>query len=104
MATDLAPLDDPRYQPKHPPDHGTIPFVVRRWGPRSQVRWFRRFRGELRPQPPAVWNEHHPTSELHRGLCCDSCLADLDDGYPAVDDRCCCRSPEPWSSLSGSAR
>lgn len=94
---DLAPLDDPRYVPQHPPVGGKVPDVVAKWGPRSQLRWFRRFRRfrrEIGAQPVAVWDAHYCTSEHHRGQCCDSCQQEYLDGYHGggvmTDGWCCC--------------
>lgn len=90
--TRLAPLDDPRYVPVHPPVGGRVPEVVARWGPRSQVRWFRRFREQVGSQPIAVWDEHYCASEHHRGQCCSSCFGEYLDGHGAMMDAwCCCR-------------
>jgi hypothetical protein len=92
----LAPLDDPAYQPVHPPVDGQIPPVVAKWGPRSQMRWFHRFNDDLNPQKHAVWDQFHCMSEHHRGFCCTSCLDDYRLGYdgPPEDNDgnplCCC--------------
>jgi hypothetical protein len=87
--SNLAPLDDPRYQPAHPPLDGRIPEVVVKWGPKSQVRWFRRYAAEVGAQPIAVWARHYCVSEHHRGQCCYSC-----DDDPVTrglfPDGCCC--------------
>jgi hypothetical protein len=90
-ASGTAPLDDPAYIPQHQPDRGTVPDVIARWGPRSQLRWFRRFGGQLRPQPAAYWDPFYCSSEDHRGDCCVSCIADQEEGYGSVDGACCCR-------------
>lgn len=87
-----APLEDPTYQPEHPPINGAIPDVVEKWGARSQVRWFSRFQGTIAAQRHERWARFYVDSIHHRGLCCDSCLDDFEGGwdYPP-DDRCCCR-------------
>jgi hypothetical protein len=89
-----APLEDPSYQPRHPPlPGGGIPPVVERWGPRSQLRWFTRYYGQLKPRPSAQWDRWHCDSEHHHGLCCPSCIEDINDGYQdPFEFDCCCRS------------
>ncbi|MER6350647.1 hypothetical protein ABT186_02025 [Streptomyces sp. NPDC001634] len=84
----IAPLDDPAYEPKHPPVGGRIPDVVAKWGPRSQLRWFRRFRDQL----TAYWDsyDYYSETEHHRGGCCDSCMEDAAAGYEDLPDVCCC--------------
>lgn len=89
-----APLDDPAYEPKHPPINGKVPDVVAKWGPRSQLRWFRRYRHKVGAQPVSVWNAHYCTSEHHLGQCCTSCEQEYLDGYHgsvASDGWCCCK-------------
>jgi hypothetical protein len=96
----VAPLDDPSYVPKHPPVNGVVPWVVAKWGARSQLRWFRRFEGQLRRQVwSSFWEPYFIDSEQHRGRCCSSCVADIEDGYDYYDpDRCCCWADEGrWS-------
>jgi hypothetical protein len=90
----VAPLEDPSYVPAHPPTSDRVtPDVVAKWGPRSQLRWFVRFRKALRPRRPDWWARFYCSSVQHRGLCCDSCLDDYDAGYDEPNgDRCCCRS------------
>ena len=85
----LAPLDDPAYVPEHPPVDGQIPDVVAKWGPRSQVRWFRRFGSELGRRRD--WDSFYCHSEHHRGLCCTSCWEDGDLGVLGTGDYCCCQ-------------
>jgi len=86
---DRAPLDDPAYAPEHPPINGIIPPVVARWGPKSQRRWFRRFRAELKWQS---LDGFYCESEHHVGSCCDSCAQDAAMGYGGdVDGYCCCQ-------------
>ncbi|HZP54350.1 hypothetical protein [Actinocrinis sp.] len=89
MPADLAPLDDPTYQPQHPPVNGQIPDVITKWGPRSQVRWFQRFRTELGPRRD--WELFYCHSEYHRGLCCTSCEDEGYEGVRGCGDYCCCR-------------
>lgn len=102
--TDLAPLDDPAYDPAHKPVRGRVPDVVKLWGKASQLRWWRRFRQELWEQAEALplrerlklpthddvdyWCE----SEHHRGFCCYSCFEEGEGGY---DDHCCCKDKRP---------
>lgn len=88
----LAPLEDPAYEPRHPPVGGLPPDVVAKWGPRSQLRWFDRYRGQLRTAPHSFWGRFYCGTSHHRGLCCASCIADIEDGYREWDyeDRCCC--------------
>lgn len=90
----LVPLDDPAYEPKYPPINGQVPDAVAKWGPRSQLRWFRRFRDEIGAQPTAVWDAHYCSSEHHRGPCCFSCHSEYLDGYQGggvmADGWCCC--------------
>lgn len=89
----LAPLEDPNYVPKHQPWRGSVPEVVARWGWRSQLRWFARFRNQLRFQQPEYWDRFFIDSELHHGLCCGSCWSDIEDGYEEYDPQlCCCRA------------
>lgn len=96
--TETAPLDDPTYQPQHPPVDGRVPDVVVKWGAASQLRWFRRFQGQFKPMPAAEWGRFHCESEHHRGMCCGSCLDDYDGGYdyPPEDGEgnplCCCKA------------
>lgn len=83
----LAPLEDPAYEPEHPPVGRCVPDVVAKWGPRSQVRWFQRFGKQLGMQRHEVWDLYYCTSQEHRGLCCTSCEQ---DGYDDLDGHCCC--------------
>lgn len=83
----VAPLDDPAYEPAHPPVDGVPPDVVRKWGPRSQMRWFSRFGRDLKPQPYSFWAEFYCSSEQHRGGCCVSCIEDGE----VYEDACCCQ-------------
>ncbi|MFJ8153951.1 hypothetical protein [Streptomyces sp. NPDC094468] len=86
----LAPLDDLTYTPLHPPVGGQVPAVVEKWGVRSQLRWFRRFRRELAPRRD--WSPYHVDSEYHRGLCCARCFEEAMDGQGVqLDGWCCCR-------------
>jgi hypothetical protein len=88
---DLGPLDDPDFEPQHPPVAGRPPAVVERWGARSQVRWFRRFADQVR-MPARDYEPYHVWSLLHRGLCCVSCSDDVMEGLTDIVDgsRCCC--------------
>lgn len=92
-----APLEDPAYVPKHSPKNGYIPWVVEKWGARSQLRWFRRFYGQLRkPVWSAFWEPYFMDSVQHRGRCCEGCVGDFEDGYDngIGPGRCCCRAPK----------
>jgi hypothetical protein len=85
----VAPLDDPTYEPKHPPVGGGIPAVVAKWGPRSQLRWFRRFGRQLGLRRD--WDQYYVHSEHHRGVCCFSCEEEAWHGEGAMlDGWCCC--------------
>lgn len=88
MSKLTAPLDDPTYQPKHPPIDGQIPGVVAKWGPASQLRWFRRFGSQLGVRRD--WDQFYCHSEHHRGLCCFSCEDEGDLGVQG-GGHCCCR-------------
>lgn len=93
MTSPLAPLDDPLYVPKHPPVKGLVPWVVEKWGARSQVRWFRRFSGQLDRQRYPYWERYFIDSVLHQGRCCSSCIGDYDEGYDSpYEGHCCCRA------------
>lgn len=83
-----APLDDPAYVPVHQPTGGAVPDVVERWGPRSQLRWFRRFGTQLGWRHD--WDRFYCTSEHHRGLCCSSCFDEYQDGYGIMMGAWCC--------------
>lgn len=85
----LAPLDDPAYEPQHPPVAGQIPDVVAKWGPRSQVRWFRRFGHELGVRRD--WDLYYCHTDRHRGLHCFSCEEEGDLGVQGCGNYCCCR-------------
>lgn len=88
----LAPLDDPDYEPKNPPQNGIVPAVVARWGAPSQMRWFSRFRTVLSSRQD--WSRFHTESALHKNWCCWRC----DDVESPNDywegDECCCRGYE----------
>jgi hypothetical protein len=81
------PLEDPTYTPAHPPMAGEVPDVVAKWGAASQIRWFRRFHDELKPQRYDYWSRFHTGSPHHRGDCCISCEQDSE----VFEDVCCCR-------------
>jgi hypothetical protein len=89
----MTPLEDPTYEPVHKPEQGRIPAVVAKWGPASQLRWFRRFWPSLvRPQN---LSEFWCTSEHHKGPCCGPCEGEFEDGYQGggvmADGWCCCK-------------
>jgi len=87
------PLEDPDYEPERPPVNGQIPDVVARFGPPTQIRWFKRFGEQLGKRKD--WDDYYCQSEHHRGLCCGSCYSEYEDGYQGggvmVDGWCCCR-------------
>jgi hypothetical protein len=88
-----APLEDPAYEPRNPPVNGLPPDVVAKWGPRSQARWFKRYRSQMRAARYPFWERFHCESEQHTGLCCSSCIEDVNEGYEDWDEgRCCCRA------------
>lgn len=89
----MTPLEDPNYVPVHQPINGYVPNVVAKWGPRSQLRWFDRFRRTLNWSHSAGWRKRfHTHSELHLGPCCSSCDEDTITGYGDYphDGMCCC--------------
>ena len=89
-------LDEQRYVP---PVDGMVPPAVATWGTQSQLRWFAQYRSQLGWRPPAFWEQFYIDSELHRGWCCSSCLADVEAGYDERDpDRCCCAAGQRASS------
>jgi hypothetical protein len=88
----LPPLEDPTYEPVHRPYSGGVHPVVAKWGPRSQLRWFWRFRRELRPMRSAEADLYYCHSVEHRGWCCGSCMGEIEDGYgQPYDEYCCCK-------------
>lgn len=87
-----APLEDPTYAPEHPPVNGQIPDVVAKWGPRSQHRWFRRFRSQLADRQEQGWGQFYCVTENHLGGCCYSCDEEYEYSTGVMmDDGCCCR-------------
>jgi hypothetical protein len=89
----LPPLEDPTYQPLNPPVNGVAPDVIALWGPRSQLRWFDRFRNVLTPQSYKVWDRFYCVTVQHRGNCCTSCVEDEEyDACYSMWPRCCCRA------------
>lgn len=86
-----APLDDPAYTPVHQPANGQVPDVVALWGPRSQLRWFRRFADQLAKRKD--WDRFYCQSEHHHGTCCYSCFDEWQVGIGVMmDGWCCCRA------------
>lgn len=85
------PLDDPSYEPKYPRVNG-IPKEVSFFGPRTQIRWFKRY---LKPFETEDLSSYYVTSEHHKGLCCGSCLGEFENEYQGggviADGWCCCR-------------
>lgn len=95
----LAPLDDPSYTPAHPPVNGLIPEVVAKWGPKSQLRWFDRYRRSL--MSAQDWSIFYCTSEHHRGHCCSACAFEYEQGTGVqMDGWCCCQDERP-NKISG---
>lgn len=87
---DQQPLDDPAYAPQYPPVAGMVPSAVARWGAASQLRWFRRFRGQITPMRGEEWARFFCVSAAHRGQHCGSCLDDLEDGFDNRPESLCC--------------
>lgn len=93
--TGRPPLDDPSYEPEHPPVNGQIPDVVYHFGPSTQLRWFKRFHKMLNASNN--FYDYYTTSEHHRGPCCGSCLVEFEEeadccgGGVIADGWCCCR-------------
>ena len=87
---DPQPLDDPAYTPQYLPVAGMVPSAVARWGAASQLRWFRRFRGQITPMRGEEWARFFCVSAAHRGQHCDSCLDDLEDGFDNRPESLCC--------------
>jgi hypothetical protein len=92
MTDNKPPLDDPFYEPEHPPVNERIPDEVAKFGPRTQIRWFNRFRAALNAGNNL--NDYYVTSENHKGPCCASCIGEFEDGYQRggviADGWCCC--------------
>ena len=91
----MHPLEDPSYEPAvHPPVNGAPNTDVGKWGPASQMRWFRRFWGT--PEMPTVLPSdaalYYCQSLEHRGFCCESCIDDALEGYWDLAEDCCCRA------------
>jgi hypothetical protein len=88
-----SPLEDPDYEPENPPVNGEIPRAVYRFGPRTQVRWFKRFRKMVKDD--TSFYDYYVTSEHHKGTCCISCIGEFEDDYQSggviADGWCCCR-------------
>lgn len=90
------PLNDPNYEPKHPPVNGSVPWVIGCWGPRSQLRWFNRFRRQLKPRVSPVYTDLHIESVEHTGNCCYRC-GGYDDPAEFWDGPgCCCKARKEW--------
>ncbi len=91
VLVDESPLNDPAYQPLHPPVDGRVPDVVARFGPRTQLRWFDRFQAQIARQDLSAF---HCQSLHHLGPCCGSCYGEFEDGYQGggvmMDGWCCC--------------
>lgn len=89
-----APLNDPAYQPHHPPTRdGRIPEVVQRWAARSQIRWFQRFQNQLDRTKTSDLSGYYTESLAHPDDCCVQC--DQEYLYGCDDDPCCCRATAP---------
>lgn len=93
--TDKPPLEDPSYEPEHPPVDGKIPEEVYHFGTRTQLRWFKRFLRELDSSNNLY--KYYVHSEHHKGPCCGSCLTEYEEdvslghGGVVCDGWCCCR-------------
>lgn len=83
------PLEDPKYDPVHKPIDRRPPAVVAKWGPASQLRWFRRFWDEITPVKESELADFYCHSDQHRGPCCASCISEQWDGYYYTDGCCC---------------
>jgi hypothetical protein len=106
----IAPLEDPRYEPIHQPTNGAIPAVVAKWGPKSQIRWFNRFRATIRQQRDALTagerqarplhlDQYYCDSEYHLGPCCYSCSEEASYGTGVrYDGWCCCHDQRMGNS------
>lgn len=87
---DGSPLNDPDFEPGHPPVDGMIPDVVRRWGKPSQLRWFNRYRRKLATGQDVTGLS--VSSEHHLGWCCWTCVVEDEEGRGVImDGYCCCR-------------
>lgn len=86
----MTPLEDLDYDPKHKPEHGRVPEIVGRWGPKSQLRWFERFRRDLYGSQAVRLYDFYCESVEHKGYCCGSCMSEEYDGDKPYDDYCCC--------------
>ncbi|MFF8406914.1 hypothetical protein ACF06P_35465 [Streptomyces sp. NPDC015684] len=86
--TILALLDDPTYQPKHPPVDGRVPAAVARWATASQLRWFRRYRHHLAHGQDLA--HLHTESPHHTDWCCAPCQAEYEQGRGVMTDGWCC--------------
>lgn len=94
MHDDEAPLEDAAYEPVARPINGRPNPLVKKWGPRSQLRWFKRFWGSdaMPTLSTADANEYHCSSLEHKGGCCGSCIEDYEMGYDDLGEHCCCRA------------
>jgi hypothetical protein len=97
-----APLEDPDYEPEHPPVNGQIPDVVAKFGKDTQLRWFNRFRGQL--GSGINYNPYYCNSLHHLGPCCVSCVGEYEDGDGSVieDGWCCCQDKRVYENMKGS--
>lgn len=86
----MTPLEDPDYEPRHPPVGSRIPLVVQKWGAPSQMRWFARYGSALGRLPYDAWDRHYVSTDKHRGLCCHRCDEEIWYG-----DDCCCKASRP---------
>lgn len=89
------PLEDLLYQPRTLPVDGKPNSVVAKWGPPSQLRWFRRFWGSpaMRMVTAEDAAKFYCSSLEHLGLCCASCQDDEIEGY-FYTEHCCCLAIE----------
>lgn len=87
------PLEDLDYKPRYLPVNGKPNPAVAKWGPASQLRWFRRFWGTV--EMPMLFDgdlaDFYCSSTEHKGACCPSCIDEQESGYFYIDD-CCCRA------------
>lgn len=92
---EVPPLEDYSYEPENPPIDGMIPEVVKKFGPRTQIRWFKRFYLDLKKGQS--FGEYYTSSEQHKGYCCLDCdyeLVEFGTGVMAFGPGCCCRAQE----------
>jgi hypothetical protein len=107
IVLERAPLDESGYRPEHPPINGRIPAVVRRFGPRTQIRWFSRFHKLLAAPWPDGSDHFYLSSVDHRGRCCQECERQptyLRWNDPVIEGPCCCKATPPEGPREVAAR